>query len=125
MNWYALILLVVGAVALLFVAPQDTLPSVVLAYLVIIGYLLSWMHRMGAMVLSIACALLLIAFTDTAVSIIVQDTGAVGFDRVMELGPAVIMFISLAVGYWCAWARQLMHLAVCMFLAVSSLVLGW
>lgn len=125
MNWYTVVLLVVGALIVLLLVPDETRWSVILAYVVVIGYLLAWFHRSGPMVASIVIGLMVVIYQDTVISVILQDTGAVGWDRVSEVMPAVITFVSLSMGYWCAWTRQVLHVVVCVFLVVASLVLGW
>ena len=120
-----MVLIVAGAVAVLLLAPDETKWSVILAYTVVIGYLLAWMHRPGPMVVSIVFALLIVIYQDTLISVMFEESSSVGWERVSEIMPAVITFISLSVGYWCAWTRQILHVLVCVFLAVSSLVLGW
>ena len=55
----------------------------------------------------------------------VEDTVLRGWDRFVDIGPALILAGSLFVGYVYAWKRALFHVLVCLALAAGTICLGW
>ncbi len=101
------------------------LSSVVLASLILLGYIFTWNRD----VLKLAvCGMVLLAVVvtcETELSILVRPSDAVGLARLSEIGPALILAGSIGIGFVYSWMHKPIHVAVCAMLAVCSLVLGW
>lgn len=99
--------------------------SISLIALFAMSYICAWNHIPLLMAASLVGAIAVAVFCDTALSPLVEDTILRGWDRFVDIGPAVILAASLFVGYIYAWKRALFHVLVCLVLAAGTICLGW
>ena len=99
--------------------------SIALIALFAMSYICAWNHIPLLMAASLVGAIAVAVFCDTAQSPRVEDTILRGWDRFVDIGPAVILAASLFVGYIYAWKRALFHVLVCLALAAGTICLGW
>lgn len=99
--------------------------SVALIALFAVSYVSAWNHAPLIMVVSLVGAVVVAVCCDTALSPLVEDTILRGWDRFVDIGPALILAGSLFVGYIYAWKRALFHVLVCLALAAGTICLGW
>lgn len=125
MSRYAAVLLAIGALAVLLMAPDEAKWSVILAYTVVMGYQLAWRRRTVLMISAMALTVLVALLQDTAVSAVVVGHDATGMEWYGEVMPAVFSSAFIIVGYWCSWTHRPLHVVACLVLATVTLALGW
>ena len=99
--------------------------SIALVGLILMSYLCAWNHMAAYMMMFIVGAIAVAVFCDTALSWLFADPGLRGVDRFLAVGPSFILGASIAVGYYYAWKRMVLHDAVCLGLAAATICLGW
>ena len=99
--------------------------SIALLALFAMSYICAWNHQPLIMAASLVGAVAVAVCCDTTLSPLVEDTVLRGWDRFVDIGPALILAGSLFVGYVYAWKRALLHVLVCLALAAGTICLGW
>ena len=99
--------------------------SIALLALFAMSYICAWNHQPLIMAASLVGAVAVAVCCDTALSPLVEDTVLRGWDRFVDIGPALILAGSFFVGYVYAWKRALLHVLVCLALAAGTICLGW